>query len=211
MGSGKGGSRKKRTCDEHSNSSLLDIPDAQEGLPALPSFLLDRACQPDAGAGASTASDSSSSRKTFRVEPPSELLAQLRAFLPQIAEANKKLEAEVAKDPALVDIENIGSDETQYIEMDLGLGVFDVKQKASGKGPDDIIISASGKTGSCSASDAESSDAESSDSSAPRRSSRRVVIDPSSIAGQQKARPQIEVLETGSPMRTNMDSDSDSD
>ncbi|KAI8323056.1 hypothetical protein GQ54DRAFT_245093, partial [Martensiomyces pterosporus] len=75
----------------------------------------------------------SADRKTFRMEAPSDLLSRLQAFLPQIAEANNKLEADSAADPDKLNIENVGEDEAQYIEMDLGLGVFDMKPKSESK------------------------------------------------------------------------------
>ncbi|CED84304.1 Protein of unknown function DUF4598 [Phaffia rhodozyma] len=58
---------------------------------------------------------------TFSVGPPTELLSRLQAFLPQIASANEALASRAPED---VDIENVGEGESQYVEMDLGLGVF---------------------------------------------------------------------------------------
>ncbi|KAG0214491.1 hypothetical protein BGX28_001945 [Mortierella sp. GBA30] len=75
-------------------------------------------------------------RKTFKVK--SDLLARLEDFLPKIKEANAQLDAKIKEDPKAVDIENV--DDTsgeQYIEMDLGLGVFDLKKNVA---EDDIII-----------------------------------------------------------------------
>ncbi|KAJ2709745.1 hypothetical protein H4R19_004093 [Coemansia spiralis] len=184
MGNGERTVRKERT---DSSRCLLDIPDTHDDRPAEPPFVLDTA---------------GGERRTFRVDPPSALLARLGAFLPQIAEANKKLEADVAADPSKVDIENIGSEETQYIEMDLGLGVFDMKPKSDGTSADDIIISARGKHGggsSSSSSDDDSSDSDTSD---------HIIMDPSSAAARKKTKPQIEVLGPSSPMHTDSDSDS---
>ncbi|KAG0330965.1 hypothetical protein BG004_001881 [Podila humilis] len=76
-------------------------------------------------------------RKTFKVQ--SDLLSRLEDFLPKIRNANAELEEKLKADPKSLDIENVDetSDE-QYIEMDLGLGVFDLKRDATEE--DDIII-----------------------------------------------------------------------
>ncbi|KAJ2449122.1 hypothetical protein EV183_005069, partial [Coemansia sp. RSA 2336] len=95
-----------------SNSSLLDQSDSD-----TPPFIFDKSSQP--------ADSASKPPKTYRIEPPSELLTRLHAFLPQIAKANKELD----KDSGKLNMENVGDDEPQYIEMDLGLGVFDMKPK----------------------------------------------------------------------------------
>ncbi|KAG0264730.1 hypothetical protein BG011_006160 [Mortierella polycephala] len=78
-------------------------------------------------------------RKTFKVQ--SDLLARLEDFLPKIKEANAQLEQKVKEDPKAVDIENVDEESgEQYIEMDLGLGVFDMKKNVT---EDDIIINPS--------------------------------------------------------------------
>jgi len=62
------------------------------------------------------------------IYPPSDLLARVQAFLPQIEAANAALDTQVAQDPGSVDIEHLGPEEKQYIQMDLGLGVFEQRQ-----------------------------------------------------------------------------------
>lgn len=53
-------------------------------------------------------------------------------------DANDQLEKVVQQDPKAVDIENVDEESgEQYIEMDLGLGVFDMKKDMT---EDDIII-----------------------------------------------------------------------
>ncbi|KAG0006492.1 hypothetical protein BGZ65_007377 [Modicella reniformis] len=75
-------------------------------------------------------------RRTFRVQ--SDLLGRLEDFLPKIKEANVQLDLKLRKDPKSVDIENVDEESgEQYIEMDLGLGVFDLKKDVE---EDDIII-----------------------------------------------------------------------
>ncbi|KAJ1724229.1 hypothetical protein LPJ53_001504 [Coemansia erecta] len=150
------------------------------------------------------------SRKTFRVEAPSDLLSRLQAFLPQIAEANKKLEVEAAEDPSKLDIENVNEDDEQYIEMDLGLGVFDMKPKKDSSDTSDIIIGRSGALDKDSDEDGANSDDENNGVRDTAASS-RIIISPSSIIErQQKERrskpPQIEVLSGDSE---DMESDSD--
>ncbi|KAF9435547.1 hypothetical protein BGZ76_006066 [Entomortierella beljakovae] len=68
-----------------------------------------------------------SERKTFKVQ--SDLLSRLEDFLPKIKEANAQLDQQLREDPKAVDIENVDEESgEQYIEMDLGLGVFDLKK-----------------------------------------------------------------------------------
>lgn len=65
--------------------------------------------------------------------PPKKLsvavLARLQAFLPQMEAANTELTAAMLERPAEeFDIENVGSDDdAAHVEMDLGLGVVDLK------------------------------------------------------------------------------------
>ncbi|KAI5124108.1 hypothetical protein M0805_000922 [Coniferiporia weirii] len=71
-------------------------------------------------------------RETRPVEPPTKLLERLHDFLPQMEAANAELERRVQTDPESVDIEHLGhAGDGQYIEMNLGLGVFDVRRPAS--------------------------------------------------------------------------------
>ncbi|KAJ2799510.1 hypothetical protein H4R20_004413 [Coemansia guatemalensis] len=187
------------TQQPHSSKSLLDDPDTCADSEPISSLLFDnKSTQPDAN---------NSDRKTFRVEPPSDLLSRLHDFLPQIAKANKELKAAVANDPSKVDIENVSPQSTQYIEMDLGLGVFDMKPKKDAGHNGDVVISAHGNT--------DHNDSDSSDEEDARRS--RVVIDPSLIAGRRKTKPHIEVLKkddetsASSMSGSSPESDSDSD
>ncbi|KAJ2156540.1 hypothetical protein GGF46_005117 [Coemansia sp. RSA 552] len=175
-----GSQKRKGQVDEGSSDKcLLDIPSGDE-VPAS----REESQQTIDGAG---------ERKTFRVEPPSDLLSRLQAFLPQIAEANEKLETDVAKDPSKHDIENVGSDERQYIEMDLGLGVFDMKPKEESTDMEGVVIHGRNEGGS--------SDDDARDS--------HVVIDPSAIASRQRPKPHIEIL--GDSGESSSDDSSDSD
>ncbi|KAG0030033.1 hypothetical protein BGZ81_003135 [Podila clonocystis] len=75
-------------------------------------------------------------RKTFKIK--SDLLSRLEDFLPKIRDANAELDQKLKEDPKSLDIENVDeASGEQYIEMDLGLGVFDLKKDTT---EDDIII-----------------------------------------------------------------------
>ncbi|KAH9936822.1 uncharacterized protein BXZ73DRAFT_14376, partial [Epithele typhae] len=64
-------------------------------------------------------------RTTFVPAPPSELLARVQAFLPELAAANVDLLRRAREDPGSVDIESLEPSQHGYIEMNLGLGVFE--------------------------------------------------------------------------------------
>ncbi|KAJ2001639.1 hypothetical protein H4R26_004029 [Coemansia thaxteri] len=116
-----------------------------------------------------------------------------------MAEANQQLQADIAKDPRRWDIENVGESEGQYIEMDLGLGVFDMKPKADDRAPEDIHI----PTRADMADDCASEDGD---------SSVRIVLDPSSIASRHRTiKPQIEMLSSKALPETCDSDDDDSD
>ncbi|KAL4250262.1 hypothetical protein ABKN59_003104 [Abortiporus biennis] len=63
-------------------------------------------------------------RTPFPVAPPSELLSRVQAFLPELAASNVALARRAQEDPSSVDIEELGETQ-QYIQMNLGLGVFE--------------------------------------------------------------------------------------
>ncbi|KAK2462454.1 hypothetical protein APHAL10511_005424 [Amanita phalloides] len=62
---------------------------------------------------------------TYPVAPPTELLARVQAFLPQIEASNALLAQQVKTDPLGVNMEHVDDDTGQIIEMNLGLGVFE--------------------------------------------------------------------------------------
>ncbi|CAO3679967.1 unnamed protein product [Umbelopsis vinacea] len=66
-------------------------------------------------------------RKTYKVPLKSDLMSRLQTFLPEIETANRQLSEQVSIDPKQVNIENVDED-GQYIEMNLGLGVFEEKK-----------------------------------------------------------------------------------
>eukprot|EP00833_Pecoramyces_ruminatium_P012612 jgi/Orpsp1_1/1186644/evm.model.d7180000052199.1 len=74
--------------------------------------------------------------KIVRMEQSS-LLERARLFLPQIAEANSKL-ASLPKEK--INIENIDSNQSGVIKMDLGLGVFNLLDNNTKSLDDELII-----------------------------------------------------------------------
>ncbi|KAF8263800.1 hypothetical protein EI94DRAFT_555149 [Lactarius quietus] len=64
-------------------------------------------------------------RRTFAVEPPSELLARVQQFLPQIEQSNEEL---LQRDPRSIDMEHIEETDESVIQMNLGLGVFEQRR-----------------------------------------------------------------------------------
>ncbi|KAJ1678394.1 hypothetical protein EV182_004134 [Spiromyces aspiralis] len=83
--------------------------------------------------------------KTFEMlPPPSDLLGRIHTFLPQIAKANEELKQKMAEDKSKIDIEHIEDKSKPYIEMDLGLGLFDLKPKSQSTNSDEDTSSASG-------------------------------------------------------------------
>jgi len=99
-------------------------------------------------------------RKTWAVEPPSELISRVQAFLPQMEASNVILTQRVEADPQSIDMEHIEDDAAQYIEMNLGLGVFDMKPKRQSGDEDTEMIDSSSASSSSSDSDS-GSDSES--------------------------------------------------
>lgn len=102
-------------------------------------------------------------RKTWAVEPPSELLSRVQAFLPQMEVSNAILTERAEADPQSVDMEQVEDDAEPYIEMNLGLGVFDMKPKAQ-SGNQDTEMTDSSSSASSSSSSLTSSSSDSSDS-----------------------------------------------
>lgn len=96
---------------EHNDAS--DVP---------PSLLVDSSKKGPTEKGAPT-------KPSFAPPPPSALLCRLRSFLPQMAAANDNLETQMREGNAEdFDVENVGEDDDERrIEMDVGVGVLDLK------------------------------------------------------------------------------------
>lgn len=54
-----------------------------------------------------------------------QLLQRVQAFLPQLQAANQEVEAQARENPASVDIETFDGSEQEYIQLSLGLGLFE--------------------------------------------------------------------------------------
>ncbi|KAI8140295.1 hypothetical protein BJV82DRAFT_224505 [Fennellomyces sp. T-0311] len=80
--------------------------------------------------------------KMFKIDPSSDILSRVQSFLPQLQSANEQLKGQ---DPSKLDIENV-DEQDQYIEMNLGLGVFEEKKPGDSSdseqddSDDDIVI-----------------------------------------------------------------------
>lgn len=103
--------------------ALLAVEHAADDAPPVPpSLLLGKKQQSPSTAGAR--------KPDFAPPPPpSALLSKLQAFLPQMQAANRDLEEAMrGRPPEEFDIENVGSDDDERrVEMDVGLGVVDLK------------------------------------------------------------------------------------
>ncbi|KAF5327143.1 hypothetical protein D9619_004090 [Psilocybe cf. subviscida] len=82
-------------------------------------------------------------RTTFPVAPNAELLSRVQAFLPQLEASNALLSQRAQADPDSVNIEHIPEDMDQYIEMNLGLGVFEDKSARQAQQSEDSEMSTS--------------------------------------------------------------------
>ncbi|KAI0683509.1 hypothetical protein C8Q76DRAFT_317690 [Earliella scabrosa] len=156
---------------------VLEVEDEEERHTRMHDLLtrLNTSSQPASSSG--TRPFDFGDRSTFAVQPPLELLSRIQAFLPELAASNAELLRRAKEDPSSIDIENIDADEQQYIEMNLGVGVFDHRGEVPAGIPvadvdidldqeDTAMDSSSSSSTSASSSDSDSSsDTSSSDSS----------------------------------------------
>ncbi|TFK41478.1 hypothetical protein BDQ12DRAFT_386305 [Crucibulum laeve] len=75
-------------------------------------------------------------RTTFAIPPPTELLLRVKAFLPQLEASNAILADRMQADPSSVDIEHVDEGMEQYIEMNLGLGVYEDRSHSKSESQD---------------------------------------------------------------------------
>ncbi|KAI0644038.1 hypothetical protein C8Q79DRAFT_974005 [Trametes meyenii] len=113
--------------DHSRRTEILEVEDEEARQERMQSLLsrLDGFPSNNSGTSAHQRAFDFGDRSTLPVAPPLELLSRVQAFLPQLAASNAELARRAREDPESVDIENLGADEQQYIEMNLGLGVFD--------------------------------------------------------------------------------------
>ncbi|KAJ3574447.1 hypothetical protein NP233_g1763 [Leucocoprinus birnbaumii] len=134
-------------------------------------------------------------KPTFPVGPSSDLLSRVQAFLPQIQASNDALNQRMQEDPDSVNIEHISENMDQYIQMNLGLGVFEDRSK---KAQDDHDAEMSSSSSSLSSSEEVDQDSDiDSDASSEIITSFVPVrpIKPLPRRSLNRARPQIVVLE----------------
>ncbi|KZT06662.1 uncharacterized protein LAESUDRAFT_653184 [Laetiporus sulphureus 93-53] len=107
----------------------------------------------------------------FEMPPPSDLLSRVQSFLPQLAASNAELLRRAQEDPNSVDIENVENDE-RYIEMNLGLGVFEQRgEPVPGQTFDAELQESHSSSSSISSESSASSDSDSDSSSSSSSSS----------------------------------------
>jgi len=98
-------------------------------------------------------------RSTFVVDSPTDLLSRVQAFLPEIAASNVQLELQARENPQSIDIENVRDGEA-YVQMKLGLGVFETGTAKAGNDADmhDTQTSSSSSGSRSGSNDSSSSD-----------------------------------------------------
>ncbi|KAJ1984993.1 hypothetical protein H4R34_000337 [Dimargaris verticillata] len=79
-------------------------------------------------------------RQSFQRDQSSGLLGRLKHFIPELKAANFELERRTSDNPLALNMEHIDSEDEHYVEMNLGLGVFD-KRDAEGGDDGEVDIS----------------------------------------------------------------------
>ncbi|KAG2185644.1 hypothetical protein INT44_002437 [Umbelopsis vinacea] len=121
-------SGNKSMKPDHS-AELLDFPSRSEAIAKLLSDTTETLQKPSTDSAPPTIPPPEL-RKTFKMPVKSDLMTRLQTFLPELESANRQLDQQVSLDPKKVDIENV-DDSEQYIEMNLGLGVFEEKKASA--------------------------------------------------------------------------------
>ncbi|KIP04324.1 hypothetical protein PHLGIDRAFT_31403 [Phlebiopsis gigantea 11061_1 CR5-6] len=132
-------------------------------------------------------------RKTFMAEPPSALLSRVEAFLPQFAASTADITRRAQEDPDSVDIEKLG-DEGRYIQMNLGLGVFEERKRGASSSPagdsdTEMHGSESSATSSDSSSHSQNDESDSSSDGYDSDSSVDIISSAVSMASYRPIRP----------------------
>ncbi|THU50866.1 hypothetical protein C4D60_Mb06t24870 [Musa balbisiana] len=175
-----------------SSKVLLDQP----SKPSFPESLLvggkqparvTRGRKPPAAAAASVIGGSEPKPKPLTAAiPRSQFLEKVKDFLGVMAEANEKLEHEVqSSSRADHDVEVVSGNEKEYIEMDLLLGVADLRTAEAVAAAEAAMCGFRPSATSSSSSSSSDTDDDSDEDEASRRSAERskrpkiVVLDPS--------------------------------
>ncbi|KAI3697038.1 hypothetical protein L6452_29751 [Arctium lappa] len=114
----------------NSSQALLDLENNAQNSSSKESALLvckraDEDLLKKLEAAKTRANGPPDSKPTIAAPPPSQVMGKVRDFLGVMAESNKKLQLD-AMNSKNYDIEALTGDESEYIEMDLMLGVADL-------------------------------------------------------------------------------------
>ncbi|KAI0777410.1 hypothetical protein BD413DRAFT_178208 [Trametes elegans] len=158
-------------------AEVLEVEDEEQRQERMHSLLARLNANATPGTSAPLPPFDFGDRTTLPPGPPLELLSRVQAFLPELAASNADLVRRARENPDSVDIENVGEDEENYIEMNLGLGVFDHRGElppgipVAGINPDVRVAESDSTSDSEDDSSKSSSNSSSSDSSSDDSSS----------------------------------------
>ncbi|XP_024983581.1 uncharacterized protein LOC112519608 [Cynara cardunculus var. scolymus] len=149
----------------NSSQALLDLENSTQNSSSKESALLvckrgDEDLLKKLEAAKTKANGPPDSKPAIAAPPPSQVMGKVRDFLGVMAESNKKLQLD-AMNSKNYDIEALTGDESEYIEMDLMLGVADLHTPAAVAAAESAIVGSQPVI----SLDASSSDSESEDSS----------------------------------------------
>ncbi|KAJ0735638.1 hypothetical protein HanPI659440_Chr11g0434351 [Helianthus annuus] len=190
-----------------SSQALLDLETTTHTSSSKESALL--LCKPDADAdlllkkieaAKSKANAVPVTKPAITAPPPSLVMGKLKDFLGAMAESNKKLQQEAMNSKNL-DIEALTGDESEYIEMDLMLGVADLNTPEAVAAAESAIVgsqpiisldASSSESESEDSSDDDSCSDETDKASGPSmKSNGQTLGDKSTNAGQKRKRSKI--------------------
>ncbi|KVI00291.1 hypothetical protein Ccrd_021463 [Cynara cardunculus var. scolymus] len=126
----------------NSSQALLDLENSTQNSSSKESALLvckrgDEDLLKKLEAAKTKANGPPDSKPAIAAPPPSQVMGKVRDFLGVMAESNKKLQLD-AMNSKNYDIEALTGDESEYIEMDLMLGVADLHTPAAFEIHDDV-------------------------------------------------------------------------
>ncbi|KAF8972147.1 hypothetical protein BDZ97DRAFT_1752749 [Flammula alnicola] len=147
----------------HKVAEKLDVEDEETRQARIQSYLekLNASSQPrDSTLPSGIPRFDFGDRTTFPVKPPTELLSRVHAFLPQLEASNALLSQRAQEDPDSINIEHIPEGMTEYIEMNLGLGVFEDRSARQDQKTEDSEMSTSSSESSSTSDKAQDDDSD---------------------------------------------------
>ncbi|KAL9716752.1 hypothetical protein Ac2012v2_001204 [Leucoagaricus gongylophorus] len=135
------------------NSTVLDVEDDDQRQNRIQNLLKNLNSDSKPQAPPNLPRFDFGSKSMLPVHSHSELLSRVQAFLPQIQSSNEVLNQRMQEDPTSVNIEHISEDMDQYIQMNLGLGVFEDRSNRTQDNHDTVMSSASSSSTSSSSSE----------------------------------------------------------